>query len=210
MKQPDHLAGRLIVALLCLGFAGCQSHKSVAPLGGGYEEINHTEHSFLPDAKPSRTSLEYRDPDGKTITVWPSLYSFNEVVKGGVAIFVAEKAYLKNDSPSLLPRLFAVKSPAPPEDITDEVLWRWSKANGKDLTKTFNRYNVAIPEKKDGQLHVRLEFWQGGYMTDDDWPDTGELQLSWPEVSEIMDAVKEKGVLQNDLRWHTPYIGEKF
>jgi hypothetical protein len=29
-------------------------------------------------------------------------------------------------------------------------------------------------------------------------------------VSDILRAVKTKGVVEKDLRWHTPYIGEKF
>ncbi|MGC9940195.1 MAG: hypothetical protein ABSE48_00070 [Verrucomicrobiota bacterium] len=210
MKQLNKPASRIAIALLCLGFTGCQTHKTIAPLGGGYEEINHPVHSLLPDSTPSRTSLEYKDPDGKTITVWPSLYCFNEVVKGDLAIFVAEKAYLNDGDRGVHPRLFAVRSPAIPLDITDEVLWRWSKANGKDLNKTFNRFNVATPKEQNGELEVHLEFWQGSYMTDEDWPDTGDIQLDWQQVSEIMQAVEKKGVLQKDLRWNTSYIGEKF
>jgi hypothetical protein len=132
------------------------------------------------------------------------------VVKGDLAIFVAEKAYLNDGDRGVHPRLFAVRSPAIPLDITDEVLWRWSKANGKDLNKTFNRFNVATPKEQNGELEVHLEFWQGSYMTDEDWPDTGDIQLDWQQVSEIMQAVEKKGVLQKDLRWNTSYIGEKF
>jgi hypothetical protein len=210
MKQLDDLAAPLALALLCLVFTGCQTHKSTADLGGGYEEINHPSHTFLADSKPPRVSFEYKDSDGKTITVWPSLYSFNEVVNGDVAVFVAEKAYLSDGTPAIHPRLFAVRSPEVPLDITDDVLWLWSKANSRDLTKTFNRYNVAIPSEKNGELNVHLEFSSGGYLTDDDFPDTGELQLDWKQVSKIMQAVKRRGTLQKDLRWHTSYIGEIF
>ena len=210
MKTLNHPATRAALAAFCLSLAGCASHHSTAPLGDGYQEVNHTQHSFLPDPKPSRTSLEYKNSDGKTITVWPSLYCFNEVVRDDLAIFVADKAYMTDGDRSLRPRLFAVKSPAPPLDITDEVLWRWSKANGKDLVKTFNQFSAVIPSERNGQLAVHLEFSQGGYLTDEDWPDTGDLQLSWPQVEEIMDKVQKKGVPQEDLRWHTPYIGEKF
>lgn len=210
MKPFNWSANRTAIALLCIGFTGCQWHKSIAPLGNGYEEINHPVHSVLPDSTPPRVSFEYKDPDGKTITVWPSLYCFNEVVNDKVAIFVAEKAYKMDGERSVKPRLFAVQSPAPPLDITDQVLWRWSKANGKDLIKTFNRFNASLPEDRDGQLLVKLEFWPGGYMSHEDWPDTGELQLDWHQVSEIMREVEKKGVLQKDLRWHTAYIGEIF
>ena len=43
-------------------------------------------------------------------------------------IFVGDKAYLEPDRVTH-PRLFAVKSPELPLDITDEMLWRWSKAS---------------------------------------------------------------------------------
>ena len=44
----------------------------------------------------------------------------------------------------------------------------------------------------------------------EDWPDHGSLQLAWPQVEEMIRAVKTKGTEQKDLRWHTKYIGEKF
>ena len=72
------------------------------------------------------------------------------------------------------------------------------------------RREAAIPSEKNGQLNVHLEFSTGGYLTDDDFPDTGELQLDWNQVSKIMQSVKRRGILQKDLRWNTSYIGEKF
>ena len=62
------------------------------------------------------------------------------------------------------------------------------------------------PEEKNGRLTLHLEF----FSDDKDWPDQGDLQLDWKQVSEIMRAVKTKGVIEKDLRWHSPYIGEKF
>jgi hypothetical protein len=209
MKACYVLLGGMATALLCLVLTGCAGHKAVTPLGDGYEEIRHPVHTFLPGETPPRISLARVDAAGQKTTIWPSLYCGSAVVQGDVAVFVADKAFLNGGEPSIHPRLFAVESPGLPVDITEEVLWRWASANGKDLAKTFSRFSLATPSEKDGQLDVHLEFWAGGYMTDADWPETGDLQLNWSEVAKIMHSVEVKGVREKDLRWHTAFIGEK-
>lgn len=211
MKHMNKFIPHAALTLLCLGLTGCQTHKSIAPLSHGYEEVKHAAHPFLTGNQTPRISFEYRTADDKTILVWPSLYGVKEIVTDDRAIFVGDTAYVDADSnKSLRPRLFAVKAPALPLDITDEILWRWAKANGKNFTKTLNNFNLIIPEEKNGQLELHLEFSQGGYLQDDNWPDTSDLQLSWQQVLDIMRSVEKKGVPEKDLRWQTPYIGEKF
>lgn len=202
-------ASGLGAGLLCLGVAGCQTQPSGAKTGGTYVEISHKPHSFLPGDHPARISLNYQDGDGRSTLIWPSLYSKTLVVKEGTALFVADKAFLRNGEPSIHPRLFAVQFPGLPLDITAQVLWRWAVANGKDAGKTFSRFNLAFPQETEGGVVVHLEFWSGGYLTDEDWPETGDLTLSWAEVGSLMLAVEAKGITQKDARWHTPYIGEK-
>jgi hypothetical protein len=211
MKPSNHLISRLAFALLGLGLAGCQTHKTVAPVSHGYEEVSHPHHALIDEPEPPRISFQHRDADGKTTPIWPSLYGVNEVVKGDLAIFVGDKAFLEPERVTH-PRLFAVKSPELPLDITDEVLWRWAKANGKDFGKTLAKFTLVTPAEKNGRLELRLEFspenkWSGDK---EDWPDKSALQLDWNQVAEILRAVKTKGVVEKDLRWHTPYIGEKF
>jgi hypothetical protein len=192
------------LAILCAGLAGCMTPNPVAPLGGGYEEKGHPNRSS-PDPADARVSFQYRAPDGKITLIWPSLYGVGEVIKGDVAIFVGDKAYVSpdpNDPRGTKSRLFAVRSPALPLDITDEVLWRWSKATGKDFTKTLDRFSMVTPAEKNGQLEVQLEFW----TQEKDWPDKTTLQLDWNQVSDIMREVMEKGTLHKDPRWGTPYI----
>ena len=114
------------LAMLCAGLAGCMTPNPVAPLGGGYEEEGHPSRSS-PDPADTRVSFQYRAPDGKITLIWPSLYGVGEVINGDVAIFVGDKAYVSpdpDDPRGTKPRLFAVRSPALPMDITDEVLWR--------------------------------------------------------------------------------------
>jgi hypothetical protein len=155
-----------------------------------------------------RTSLAHKDSEGNTTIIWPSLYCFNEVVHDDTALFVAERAYVRDGTPSIKPRLFAVRFPAPPLDITEEVLWRWAKANHKDFYKSLGRYNVAIPRGGEDGLQINIEFWAGSYMNDADWPDTGSIELTWKELDDIMADVQKKGMPQKDLRWHTHFTAE--
>ena len=205
------LAKNFLPALLGLTLVGCQTHKTTTPVGHGYEEVSHPHHALIDEPEPPRVAFQYRGADDKITLIWPSLYGVNEVIRGDLAIFVGDKAYQEPERVTH-PRLFAVKSPELPLDITDEVLWRWSKANGKTFAKTMEKFTLVTPAEKNGRLELLLEFSpENKWLSDDkDWPDTSALQLDWNQVAEIMRAVKTKGVPEKDLRWHTPYIGEIF
>jgi hypothetical protein len=181
------------------------------PLRNGYEEVSHPHHTLLDEPESPRISLQHRGADGVVTLIWPSLYGVNDVIKGDLAIFVAEKAASGLERVTH-PRLFAVRSPEAPLDITDEVLWRWSQTNGKDFSQSLQKLALITPEDKDGGLELRLEFWASETWSAqrEDWPGQGTLQLNWGQVDAIMQAVKTKGVMQKDLRWHSAYIGEKF
>jgi hypothetical protein len=204
MKLIKNPIIHFLLATFCAGLAGCMTPNPVAPLDGCYEEKGHPDRSSLTPAD-TRVSFQYRAPDGKITPIWPSLYGVGEVIKGDVAIFVGDKAYVQPDADTprgTKPRLFAVRSPALPLDITDEVLQQWSKKSGKDFEKVLDRFSMVTPAEKNGQLELQLEFW----TEEKDWPETGTLQLDWNQVFDIMRAVKEKGVVRKDLRSGTPYI----
>jgi hypothetical protein len=211
MRLPKKLIPAFVPAMLGLVLAGCQTHTTVAPLSNGYEEVSHPHHTLIDEPEPPRVSFQHRGADGTLTRIWPSLYGVNEVVKGDLAIFVGDKAFIEPDRVTH-PRLFAVTAPELPLDITDEVLWRWSKANGKDFGKTLAKFTLVTPEEKDGRLELLLEFTsENKWIGDDkDWPDKSVLTLTWNQVAEIIRAVKTKGVVQKDLRWHSSYVGEKF
>jgi len=200
MKPIKNPIVHFSLAMLCLGLAGCSSPHPVAPLSGGYEEESHPGKSG-----DTRVAFQYRAPDGKITPIWPALYGVAEVIHGDVAIFVGEKAYVSpdpDDPRGTKPRLFAVRSPALPLDISDAVLWRWSKAAAKDFAKTLDQFSMVTPTEKNGQLQLQLEFW----TEEKDWPDKTTVQLDWNQVSDIMREVMEKGTLHKDPRWSTPYI----
>jgi hypothetical protein len=196
---------RVAAVLFCLGSAGCETHQTVAPVDNGYEEVTHLSRSSTDETDLTRTSFQYRASDGKIIEIWPSLYGVKEVVRGNLAIFVGDVSYAEGDSKGTWPRLFAVQSPALPADITDEVLFRWSKTAGKDFALTLNKFSLVTPMESNGRLELQLEFNTEG----NDWPDRVDLQLDWNEVSDIIRTVKAKGVVIKDLKRHSPFIEEK-
>jgi hypothetical protein len=205
MKLIEQLFSHLAPAMLCLGLAGCASSRIVTPQANGYEEVAHPHRSSTP--ADLRISFQHRAPNGRTTLIWPALYGANEVIKGKVAIFVGDVAYVTsdpNDPRGTKPRLFAVTSPALPLDITDEVLAQWSKVNEKDFEKAKKLFSLVVPEEKDGRLVLQLEFWTQAK----DWPDKTTLQLDWNQVSDMMREVQTKGKMREDLRWGTQYISK--
>jgi hypothetical protein len=194
----------LLSALLFPGLTGCKTHTETQSLSSGYEEISHPNRTPGNEEEP-RVSLEYLSPDGQRLLIWPSLFTSDEIIKADVAIFVGDEAYVSsnpNDPRGTKPRLFAVKAPAPPLDITDEVLWYWCRSSGKDFAKAVQLFNVATLTKQGDKVHVQLEF----YVNERDWPDSASFQLDWNQISEIMRTVKAKGTMHKDPRWGTPYI----
>ena len=203
LPLSDKLSG-LALALVCLGLAGCQSHKTVAALGSGFEEITHSTYALVGEPELPRISFEHRGSGDKTVLIWPSLYGVNEIIKNDLAIFVGDKAYVDEGGKGTHPRLFAVQTPELPLDITDEVLWHWSKSAGRDFAKTLNQFALVIPAEKNGRLELQIVFWS----EEKDWPDKVAVQLDWSQISTIMNAVRKKGVMKKDLRWQTAFIGE--
>jgi hypothetical protein len=212
MKLLKNFAAGLVLAILVPVWSGCQTqHKSVMPLTDGYEEVSHPNHNFiiLAEPVPPRISLQYRNQDGTITPVWPSLYGTGEVIHDKLAVFAGDKAYIEPDRVTH-PRLFAVKSPGLPVDITDEVLRQWSQAAGKNLNTARDRFVTATPEENEGRLELHLDFSLSDELAGrDEWPRQSTLRMDWKQVEGIMETVKARGVQQKDLRWNAPYIGEK-
>lgn len=201
MKINTKLVFYFSLAILCTCLTGCGS-RDVEVLGGGYEEVTYTRTSFSsPEAH--RISLQYRKSDGKRIMIWPSLSGVNSVVTNNIAIFVANKAFEPPrpvEPRATMPRLFAVKSPDLPLDITDEVLLRWSKQSGEDFAKIFKTAGIVYPEEKNNGLEFHFARWVSDL----------NIFMDWNETLDIMREVKEKGVIRKDRVWHTTYIEKEF
>jgi hypothetical protein len=200
-----------VALCMCLGGAGCKTHPTTNPLSAGYEEVSHPYHTLIDEPPPPRVSLQYRDAQGVVTPIWPAVYGGDEVIHDKTIIFVAQKAYMDPDRVTH-PRLFAANAPDLPLDLTDEVLWRWSQVNHRNFPQTLRQFEMITPAEAKGGLQLNLEFWGQDTLGSEsaDWPPESSLWLSWEQVADIMRAVKTKGVMEKDLRWHTPHIGEKY
>ncbi len=114
--------------------------------------------------------------------VWASIY--NAIVKNDVAVFIGHD--VNYDS-----KLFTVKAPELPMDITSEVLRRWSQSSGKDFAEALKFGNVGFIHDNGTTIQVTFTFWGQKYET---WP--REFQLDSKMISEIMHDVKGKGVVR--------------
>lgn len=211
MKSRKNLLASLGLAWLCLGLAGCQTHTTTAPLANGYEEVSHPNHTLLDEPEPPRIALQYRAADGTLTQIWPSLSGSGEVIHGDLAIFVGDKAAIEPERVTH-PRLFAVKTTEMPLEITGHALWRWAKANNVEFRKVATGIIAITPAATADGVSLRFDFTQENLLLHDDknMPDNGTLQLTWPQIEEIVRAVKANGKVQKDLRWGTAYISEGF
>ena len=210
-EQPlNHWFIWALAVLTCFSITGCQSHKAIVPVASGYAQVAHRSHALFGDSD-ARLSLEYRDSAGKTSLVWPALSGDGVLVRGELAIFVGDKGYADSDGKVTRPRLFAVQAPGLPLDLTDEVLWRWARANGKAFERARDNFTQVIPEAINDHVVLHLGVWSIELqLQNKDWPDQSDLVLGWPEIADMMRAVIARGVERKDLRWHTAYMGEKF
>lgn len=184
------------LAILGVGLTGCVS-SSVSQLGDAYEEVVYTTKSIIFEPDAHRSALQYRTATGKRIMIWPSVGG--TFIRGEIAVFVAYKEGVNTGEP-----IFAVKPPAPPLEITSEILLRWSRESGRDDAKARQMASIAYIVESVSGLEIHFVFWGK-----ENWPDT-IFRLDWNQISDIMREVKEKGVVRKDRVWHTTYIEKEF
>ena len=184
-----------------MSLTGCGSVRSVQPLVSGYEAVTYTQNS-ISEPSAHQISLQYRKPNGGLMMIWPS--AGGTIVRNDVAVFVGDKAWKQpafGERWPMKPRLFVVRAPDLPLDITDEVIGRWAQASGKDVVKALKAATALGSQLQNDKVNFDFEFF--------DQPET-TITLDWNQISDIMREVKEKGVVRNDLRWGTSYIEKEF
>jgi len=171
-------AGTTILWLL----AGC-GRTQVKPLSGGYEELLVT-YRGMGEPEMTQHKLAHRDARGSRATVWP--WVFSEVfIRGDIAVFIGE-------NPAHDMRLFAVRPPEVPLDITSQVVGGWAHVSGKDVpATTAAAAPIGGKQAGDGALEFYFEF-NGGIQ-----PGTN-LTVKWSQVPDMMAAVKLHGVEGKD------------
>ena len=134
--------------------------------------------------------------------IWPSVRG--PVIQNGVAVFVGQAAceqIISDDPQATKSRVFAVKSPELPFDITEQVLTQGAKDRGKSFSEIPRSATIATIEKTSVGIDVGVAFV--------DWTDR-DIKLTWNQISNIMDEVKEAGVVRKDRVLGASYIEKEF
>jgi hypothetical protein len=204
MSPFSNLRLSLTVIVLSALLEGCSS-KSATALGGGYEEIKIVHKSVLMEPSLIQQQLTHRDASGKRTLVWPWLRS-DVFITNGSAVFLGDRSttWSANDKRwGQAPRLYVVKSPEPPVEITNEVLRRWARSTGKPEQEVVKSAGLIGGEMlPNGSFDFYFEF-NGGR-----WPGT-DIVLDWAQIIEIGKLVRKDGELHKDPELHSDYIGER-
>src|SRR5882757_6424181 len=142
MNQNNKLTRCISSAVLCAWLTGCASVSSVESLGGGYEEVTYTRTS-ISEENANQITFQYRNSQGRLTMIWPSVRSYR--IRNDIAVFVGDEAYEQPDSDdpqATRPRLFVVRSPDLPLDVSKEILWRQAKQSGGDLAKLLKEQSL--------------------------------------------------------------------
>ncbi len=223
MKPNEKLVVHFSLAILCVGLTGCGLIPRYEDQGGRYAEATYT-YPGLWEPSGHRTALCHSyTTDLWHSTIWPD--TFGIFVTNDVAVFIARKTARVPDPQNREHtdnRLFAVRWPEMPMDITDEVLWRCAKQPGPQL------YATLVPPFTDGcwpkwvkQSDTNLvEQIENPYMYIDLIDETNgalkfcgpyyQFHLDWNLVPDIMREVKGKGVVRKDRVQGTSYIEKEF
>lgn len=187
-------------SVLLMTMGGCVfSNRKAEPLANGYVEVTYTRGYIHPT---HQITLQYRNEDGTEVMIWPDNGATR--VKGDIALFYASKAERSlrpsDDRWPMAPRIFAVKAPAPPLDITSEVIRVWSKESGKDYSESLAKARVVSIEQKGDAFEFRFAVW-----SPDPWPND-RTRVKWDELLAMMRDVQQNGVKHKDPRYGTAYI----
>jgi hypothetical protein len=213
VKLDNKLVCHFLLAILCVSLTGCRSVSSYEPLGSGYIWVTHTQNS-ISEPSASQFELQYSPGKGKWWKkVWPDLYPSGIVIKDQVAVFVGNKASKRSRFYEPWPtesRLFAVKAPEMPMDITDQVFQQYCEKTGLAFTNIV-KDGIGSLKKTDDAVEmdfIILSRGERGPGTINSYGTT--MMIYWNQLSDIMREVKEKGVVRKDLRWGTKYLEIEF
>jgi len=165
--------------------AGCGG-TVVKPLSDGYEEVAVT-YRGMGEPEMTQHKLAHRDTQGRQVIIWPWVFS-DIFIHDGVAVFLGED--LGHDV-----RLFAVKPPEVPLDITSQVVGGWAQESGWNVpATTAAAAPIGGKQTGEGDLEFYFEF-SGGVQ-----PGTN-LVVKWSQVPDMMGHVRAHGVEGKDRKF---------
>lgn len=186
----------------CLLPVGCglpRTHTRI--YDGGYRLVTTTggyPHEW------SQSALEFMDPAGRSVRVWPWVEG-GPSVRGGIAVFPARVPYEFSEARwRTVDRIFAVTPPSPPVDLTNEILARWAQAAGREPSQVIR--SAVLTPMHDTQEGFEINYTLFG---------SAELEhitvtLNWQDVPEFMEEVRRAGVVRKEPRWNARCIEREF
>jgi hypothetical protein len=122
-------------------------------LGGGYDEVLVT-YRGMGEVAMTQHKLRYTDSHGHRAIVWE--WVFSEIfIRDGVAVFIGE-------DPAYAMRVFAVKPPELPLDITTQIVGGWAQASGKNVSQVTAAASAwEAKQAGDGKMEFHFAFDQG-------------------------------------------------
>jgi hypothetical protein len=201
---------------LALGLlAGCASETTsdFIPVEGNFGYVTHVKGTV--DQSVS-AGFCYRDTNGNTTVVWPSLklvQGNNMIVNNDEVVLVGGKAVVYNDDKERRTRRWiAFKGPdGPPMDITDQILMRFYAGTGMGLTN-FMWDTIGSLVKTNGAIQVEfcsskgmpgdINFYSSAFGC--------HLTISWHDIEAIMVDVKKNGKLKKENWSGVEYLQKEY
>src|SRR2546430_181797 len=148
----------LAVAALCA--SGCGHKDEITVLSDGYETAARTQRSFMNEPESLKVKLYNRSPNGKRVLVWPILHS-EVFIKDGVAVFAGSRSTGRSKLDNILEmklRLFVVKAPEPPIDVTSVVIGGWARKSAKDIATVVRTASLLGAQGSTNEITCHFEF----------------------------------------------------
>jgi hypothetical protein len=196
-KITTWLISCLGISICCYLGAGCGSPEQVTPLADGFEVATHTPPNILMEPGHSISELRYRNSNGTPTIIWDNIDT--EIFqKDGISVFSAQKYYLWDALDKRWgqeSRVFAVRAAELPVDISTEIVGRWAKKSGRNVGTTLTNlyFNGIMNAKVEGDK-LNFHFDQ----SDVNASDAADIPVSWGQINDMMQAVKEKGIVYKD------------
>jgi hypothetical protein len=197
---------QIVAFLLCMGAAGCASllppSKYVEkPKGEGYGIVARTYHRDMLHTY-NDVEVDYWDKEGKRTLIWPTLADRLVQIGTDGAMFHGHlingpsHPYAGQRGPI---RFFAVRQKGPVVDITDDIVYLWTKASGTNFSEAIRNGRQRI-----GNVEQRGEFFRIhiGIMGDGG----GTLEITKDQLFDLIREAKEKGKPMKDPGTGTPYL----
>ena len=183
------------------------TRQSITPVGNGFELVTVWHTSFLGEPENAELKLEYKEPHGRGVSVWPRA-GWVVCVRSNHVVFQGDRSvrWIEHDKVwDIEARIFVWQPQSLPVDITSEVLHRWAQDAGKDVSTAVNHARVKSLKEAGDILQVHFEFDGGEFGGADGFPNV-DVMLKWDQIESIAEKVRKDGAVRKDPELGLNYV----